>query len=265
MWIRIPIYNKRKGIWLPIKTGNNAIKLIKEETTRGIRILKRNDGYYIRLTIQKEINEITSYSNILAIDLGEKNIASVCGTSDRIPLFLGKNVRGLRRHYSWLRKILGKKKLLKKIKKIEQKEKNKVNSVLHLISKIIIDIAYKTSSFIVLGDLRGIRNSAKNKGKRMRRLVGNMPYYKLTQMIEYKAKWIGIKVLKIKEYNTSKTCNKCGHIDKNSRKTQGYFKCKNCGYEINADYNACLNIIKRSLGYILNGGAIAYTQNSCQT
>jgi transposase len=36
----------------------------------------------------------------------------------------------------------------------------------------------------------------------MRRIVGNMPYFKLTQCIEYKANWLGIKAIKINERGT---------------------------------------------------------------
>ena len=37
----------------------------------------------------------------------------------------------------------------------------------------------------------------------------------------------------------------CHYIDKENRKSQEYFKCLNCGYEINADLNASINIKNR--------------------
>lgn len=43
---------------------------------------------------------------------------------------------------------------------------------------------------MVLGDLKGIRNRA--RGRRMNRIVSNMPYYCLTQMIIYKSLWENI-------------------------------------------------------------------------
>ncbi len=262
LWVRIGVYGKRGGIWLPIKTGSKGLELINTCKTMGIKIIKKNNIYYVSITIQKEVQEI-SYSNILAIDLGEKTIATVSGTAQEQPLFLGRNVRGIRRHYAWLRKKLGNKKLLKEMKKIKHNEKNKVDSILHEISKKIIDISVASNSIIVLGDLKGIRNSAKKKGKRMNRIVSNMPYHKLTQMITYKAKWKGIRVVKINEAYTSITCNKCGHNNKDNRKSQGLFKCKECGWEVNADYNACLNIINRSLDYKFSDGApMLKAQNS---
>ena len=48
---------------------------------------------------------------------------------------------------------------------------------------------------------------------------------------------------------TSQTCCICGHIDKDNRQTQEKFKCTECGFELNADHNASINIA-RSEKYI---------------
>ncbi|MBU4265897.1 MAG: transposase [Candidatus Altiarchaeota archaeon] len=35
-----------------------------------------------------------------------------------------------------------------------------------------------------------------------------------------------------------------GHLNKSNRKDQAHFKCLGCGYEVNADFNASVNIAK---------------------
>ena len=50
---------------------------------------------------------------------------------------------------------------------------------------------------------------------------------------------------------TSQTCNVCGYIDKSNRPNQHTFKCKNCGYTDNADFNAAKNIRDRITNPIL--------------
>jgi len=170
------------------------------------------------------------------------------------PTFWGKEIRGIRRKYNYMRKQLGKKKLLKKIKEIGHKEKRKIEDCLHKISNAIVKQAKINNSIIVLGDLKGIGKSAKGKGKRFNRIVNNMPYYKLTKMIEYKAHWNGISVMKVSEAYTSITCSKCG--SKGKRPYQGLFKCSECGYRVNADFNGAKNILKRSLEYISRDGAV---------
>jgi putative transposase len=248
-WIRIPIKSKYGGIWLAIKPH---CEFPKDYKLGESKLLKKDNEFWLHIVIRKEVEIKKSYSSILAIDIGEKILATVLLNGK--PIFYGREIRGIRRHYSWLRKRLGNKKLLKKIKQIEHKEHNCVNSILHEISKRIVSLAYQHDSLILLGDLKGIQKYS--KGKRFNRIVHSMPYHKLTQMIEYKASWIGMAVVKMREDGTSKTCSECSYEDVSNRRTRGLFRCRNCSYEANADFNAVKNIEKRSLGYMLKDGAV---------
>ncbi len=172
------------------------------------------------------------------------------------PKFYGKEVRGVRKKYAYIRKQLGRKKLLTEIKRFGQKEQRKVTDCLHKISNEIVDLALTSNSTIVVGDLKGIRKSAKGKGRNFNRIVSNMPYYELSQMIEYKANWNGISVVKIPEAYTSKTCSKCGSLN-TTRNNQTNFKCRDCNYQVNADFNGAKNILKRSYGYILSDRVVS--------
>ena len=183
-------------------------------------------------------------STVLAVDLGERYIATSVVIAKGIiknPRFYGKQVRGIRRHYCWLRKRLGKRKLLSVIKRLGSTEKRKVNAVLHKISRDIVDEAKEQNAYITIGELKGIRKSA--KGRRMNRIVSNMPYYKLTQMIIYKAEWEGIQVVKVSERYTSKTCHSCGKRGK--RPFQGL--CVPSGMDIML-VGWTINIAAKSLG-----------------
>jgi len=255
-FVKIPVKDRRKGLWLPVK-GYEEIPFGCK--VRESKIKKRNDYFILLLTVQKEI-KIKSCSNILAVDLGEKVIATTVLSLNQRPTFYGREIRGIRTHYSWLRKRLGEKKLLRKIKQLRNKEKRVVDYHLHKIAKNIVVLAVNSSASIVLGDLKGIRKSA--KGKRMNRIVSNMPFYKLTKYIEYKASWLGIKVIKINERGTSHTCSRCGSEGK--RPYQGLFICPNCGYKVNADYNGCKNIMKRGLETISSSdGVVVEPAQNC--
>jgi len=242
-WLRLPTKQKHGGIWLPVIIPEKYENLLSEKSSDS-RITKNKKGWFLHLSIKREITIKGSYSNILAIDLGERVIATVCGSFDnQRPAFLGRDVRGIRRHYAWLRKRLGNKKLPKVIKRIGQTEQRKVNGSLHKISRWIVNKAVETESIIVLGDLKGIRKST--KGRRFNRIVSSMPYYKLTQYITYKANEEGIQVIKVIEKGrTSHTCSKCG--SKGKRPYQGLFKCQ-CGYQVNADYNGAMRIAQIGL------------------
>ncbi len=49
-----------------------------------------------------------------------------------------------------------------------------------------------------------------------------------------------------KTANTSRGCSACGYIDKANRKNQSDFVCLKCGFALNADFNAALNISNRA-------------------
>lgn len=248
-WFKFPCFGVRGGIWLALKPHCD---IPEDCSLREAKLIKRKNAWFIHLTIEREVDEPTIHPDrLLAIDLGERYLAVVCGDNGIRPQFLGKEVRGIRRHYAWLRKRLGERNLLGIIKRVGHTEKRKVNAVCHQISRQIVDEAKETDSTIVLGDLKGIRQRA--KGKRMNRIVSTMPYYKLTQFIKYKAAWEGIPVLVIPEAYTSKTCHRCGCLG--SRPYQGLFLCHSCGLRYSADLNGSRNILKRALGYIPSAGA----------
>ncbi len=253
-WIKISV-RKRKGIgiWLPIKPHKplHDIRYLKDS----LLIKNHRGNYELRLIFDVPQRKIIP-RNILAIDLGEKHIATVCDSKGN-EAFLGRDIRGLRSHFNWLRRRLGKKKLLKKIKAMAQKEKNKIANKLHLISKAIVQWAKRTKSIIVLGDLKGIMKNV--KGKRMRRFISSMPFYKLTAMIRYKARQQGIQVFKMKEHYTSLLYHKCGALGKRDKTS---FSCNCCGMQYHADLNGAANILNRAKRQDFLARAVAVARKS---
>ncbi len=171
-WVKISV-RKRKGIgiWLPIKTHKPLLD--KKYLKDSLLVKNKKGNYELRLVYQYDVPQI-KHKNVLAIDLGERNIATVCGSFALRPKFYGRNVRGIRRHYAYIRKSLGRKKLLKKIKTLADKEKRVVEQELHKIANNIVKTATATRSLIVIGKMKGINK--KNRGKRLNRIIHNMPY-----------------------------------------------------------------------------------------
>lgn len=254
-WMKISV-RKRKGVgvWLPIKPHKPLPNI---QYLRDSLLLKNNKGDY-ELRLHYDIPPPTrKVKHIVAIDLGEKVIATVCDSLGN-QSFLGREIRATRRHYAWLRKRLGRKKLLKKIKKIGQKEKNIVRNRLHHISNAIVEQADKHNAMIVLGKLKGIRKKTRNK--KGNRCIFSMPYYTLQRMISYKAAQRGLPVQMITEHYSSVSCHRCGNIDKTQRKTQGLFHCNHCHLQYNADLNGARNILQRATEQGFVAGALAEAQ-----
>lgn len=260
-FLKIPVFGVRGGIRVPIKPH----RAIPEGKLCESKIVRKKSKFIAMLTFEFDAPRMRNCSSILAVDLGERVAATAVllqnGTVKKVK-FLGREVRGIRRHYAWLRKRLQERKLLKEVKRIGNKEKRVVKDILHKISKEIVKIADKNNAVIALGDLTGIRDRAKGKGRRFNRIICNMPFYTLSKYIEYKAIHRGIPVIVGSEAGTSKECHICGCEGK--RRTQGLFVCKYHG-EYNADLNGAINFgkkVERDLPYMgLSGAACEPAHN----
>ena len=124
---------------------------------------------------------------------------------------------------------------MKPIQKMQNKVANFRDTTNHKYSRYIIDLAVKHNCGVIqMEDLSGI--SKDNV------FLKNWSYYDLQQKITYKAEEVGIEVRLINPKYTSQRCSKCGYIHKDNRPKQKTFKCQNCGFKVNADYNAAKNI-----------------------
>lgn len=252
-WIRVKTKLKYGGIWIPFLTKQTIPK--NGKLLDSFLVKNKKGRYELRLIYEIPTKKVNN-PNILAIDIGDKRLAAVCDSLDNKRL-LGKELRGIRMHYMWLRRSLGNKKLFNKIKSVADKERRIVNQLLHKVSKEIVDMALKNKCCIVVGNLKGIR---RKYYKRLNRINFKIPYYKLIQYIVYKATLKGIQVFRIGEAFTSKICNKCGSLN-TKRPTQSLFKCSDCGFEYNADLNSAHNILNRFEEYVSLNRASAYALN----
>ena len=135
------------------------------------------------------------------------------------------------------------------VKKQRGKEERFMKNINHNISREIVAIAEKQKGngkdvVIVMENLKNIRERMKAT-KNMTRKLQSWNFAQLQNFIEYKANWSGIPVVKISARYTSQMCNNCKHVDRKNRPTQSNFKCKKCGYEANADFNASVNIANK--------------------
>ncbi|GAA1897857.1 RNA-guided endonuclease InsQ/TnpB family protein [Asanoa iriomotensis] len=72
--------------------------------------------------------------------------------------------------------------------------------------------------------------------------------------LEHAARRHGAAVVKVNSAFTSQTCNSCGHVATENRKSQAVFVCVACGHADNADVNAAKNILAAGLVVTGRGG-----------
>ncbi len=263
-WVKIPVYNPEKdrgeSIWCAAIVPRKDRRDVEECDFGDSELVKEDGEWFVHLVIKKEIeiepirpDRPFSFSDVIAVDMGVRWIATSVALEDRETKFYGEEVREIREHYKMFRKRIGKKKVRRGkqvIERIGNKESRKIEDRLHKISRKIVEDAKERNAIIAIGDLGGIREQG-DKGGKFNDKLHKFPFDKLKRFIRYKAEWEGIRVVEVDERGTSKTCNWCGSED-TRRIGQGKFVCKECGLEDNADKNGALNIGKRALGKPIN-------------
>jgi len=250
-WVRIPVRLRRGGVWVAIKSHreiDDDLEICES------KLFRRNGEYFLHLVVKREVEVKTSYSSVLAIDLGIRHAACSVDTQSGETHFYGRELRRARGHYFHLRRKLGEKKLLKVIKRIGDKESRIVNDQLHKIAKAIVDEAERSNAIVAIGNPKGVRRNG--KGRRFNRKLNSWPFWKLRRYIEYKANWRGIRVVEVSEAYTSQRCWRCGALGRRSGKHHGLFECPQCGLLENADRNGAFNIGRRALGQVSKVGAV---------
>nr|QBM01237.1 CRISPR-associated protein Cas14b.1 [uncultured archaeon] len=249
----LPEKEKRLN-WLKEK-----IKIIKNQKPKYAYLLRKDDNFYLQYTLETEFNLKEDYSGIVGIDRGVSHIAVYTfvhnnGKNER-PLFLNsseilrlKNLQKERDRF--LRRKHNKKRKKSNMRNIEKK----IQLILHNYSKQIVDFAKNKNAFIVFEKLEKPKKNRSKMSKKSQYKLSQFTFKKLSDLVDYKAKREGIKVLYISPEYTSKECSHCGEKVNTQRPFNGnssLFKCNKCGVELNADYNASINIAKKGLN-ILN-------------
>lgn len=190
---------------------------------------------YLHVQVEHEDIDFNGGDRRLGIDLGINNIA-VCSDNN---FYNSKHLKCVKGRYQYLKSELqkcGTRSSMRKLVKVDHRERRFVRDLNHCLSKELVS---KPFDIFVFENLTGIKK--KNKGRRFNKKLGNWSFSQLQIFTQYKAEDIGKHVMFINPKNTSRTCSKCGFTDKKNR--HGHiFKCKQCGFELNADLNASRNI-----------------------
>lgn len=196
---------------------------------------------FVSVTILEEpLKEINSW---IGVDLNTTGHVVVIANpaSGKIEK-LGKKAEHTHKKYKNIRKDLQKKGKYGKVKQIKDRESRVVRDLNHKMSKEVINVANESNSGIKLEQLKNIRKTTKSS-RSFRYSLHSWSFYQFNQMIEYKAKLLGIPVIYIDPRYTSQECSVCGLIGNRNGKS---FKCPHCGHVDHADVNAAFNIALRS-------------------
>ena len=93
---------------------------------------------------------------------------------------------------------------------------------------------------VVMEDLN-VRGMMKNR--HLSKAIAEQCFYEIIRQMKYKCEWNDIPFIQADRfYPSSKTCSNCGNVNHNLKLKDRIFVCPECGFTIDRDYQAALNL-----------------------
>jgi len=199
----------------------------------------RKDKAFLNIVFSKDITDPELTGKVIGID---RRIKKIAVTSEN-QFFGGGKIKKVSKRYEKIRKALqscGTKSAKRHLRKISKKENRFRIDSNHVITKRIVE-SLDNGTVIAIEKLTGIRQTTRLR-KKQRKELHKWNFFQFEQFLTYKAEARGNKIEYVSARYTSQKCSVCRHVSRSNRQSQSVFKCKQCGFSLNADLNASRNI-----------------------
>ncbi len=202
-------------------------------------ICDRKGRWWLHIVMETDTPKADPTTQVVGVDLG---IATPAVDSNRNKYGSDHWKQVEDRTFELRRRLQSKgtKSAKRHLKKLSGRQKRFRKDCDHVLSKLLVQ-SVESGATLVFEDLTNIRGRAKMKRATRRRLHG-WGFAQFQAFVTYKAEAKGVKIGFVDPRYTSQKCSQCGHIERGNRPTQSEFRCKKCGFECHADYNASINI-----------------------
>ena len=168
----------------------------------------------------------------MGIDMGYRKLIMTSNNE-----FIGKEI------FDLYKRICLKQQGSKKYKRLLIHRDNLIN---YFVNQLDINGLNK----IIIEDLKNVKKESEYNNK-TNNLMSRWSYIKTIDKLTRVCEVNGIELVKVSPAYTSQTCSRCGSIHEESRLGDKYV-CIDCGFEIDADFNASINIMRRGVYSLSN-------------
>jgi putative transposase len=255
----------KKGI---IKlSGTEILIKTKIKTARicQVRLIPKCDSYVIEVIYDEPESTVSLDNSVASIDLGLNNLVALTSNQPGFsPLLInGRPLKSINQFYnkrsSQLQSQLkGGRKTSHRIQRLTRCRHQKVDNYLHNTSRLIVDLLVaKQIGTLVVGKNVQWKTEI-DLGKQTNQNLVSIPHARLIEMLEYKTRLVGIKVIVQEESYTSQSnflgldpLPVYGKTDKDAvfsgrRIKRGLYK-TSAGQLINSDVNGSYNILRKAI------------------
>ena len=242
--------------------------VLKDKKIKEIRIIPKQHSRYFEIQYTYEVEEVQrelNKENALGIDLGIDNLCTCVTNTGASFIIDGRKLKSINQYYNKINAKLQSIKDKQKIerttlrqKRITRKRNNRINDYLSKAARIIINYCLNNDiGKLVLGYNEDFQRNS-NIGSINNQNFVNIPYGKLRDKLIYLCKLYGIEFKLQEESYTSKASffdgdeipiydkeNPQEYIFSGKRIKRGLYQTSK-GYQLNADCNGALNILRKS-------------------
>lgn len=223
------------------------------------RISNVNGKWMLSFGMECENQAPTLNDDAMGIDVGIKE-TMVVAYGDKLVVFhninKSKKVRGIKRRMRHLQRSISRKYEANKqgsvfvktnnIARSEDKLRRMYERLTGIRKNYIHQCTHELVSLlpkrVVMEDLN-VAGMMKNK--HLAKAIQEQNFAEIIRQMQYKCEWLGIPFVQVgRFYPSSKTCSHCGCIHKGLKLKDRTFVCPECGFTIDRDYNAALNLMR---------------------
>lgn len=226
------------------------------------------DGKYWYLTVGYEVpeKEVSHTGEIVGIDLGVENLATC--SNGKVYENINKTIKvkklkkKLKREQRKLSRMIGSNissynknrkpiyiKPLSECKNI-QKQKKVIKLIYRTLANIRNNYMHQVTTEIVKSlpsrvVMENLNVNGMMKNKYLAEAIAEQQFYQFNKTMKYKCELYGIIFVEADRfYASSKICSHCGHKKNDLQLSDRTYVCPHCGYIINRDLNASVNLAK---------------------
>ncbi len=131
------------------------------------------------------------------------------------------------------------------------RERDRIRSRLQVLTRWLVDELAARHSALPLEDLTRLPRPRKRaaegatrspRSRSFRRRLSSWPRGELHRQLAYKAQDRGVPIIWVNPYLSSRTCPKCGEVSERRRRVGTRFDCAKCGWSVDRQLNAGLNL-----------------------
>ncbi len=189
---------------------------------------------------------VIAEENTIGVDLGIKTFAALSdGQMIENPRYLKKSLSKLKYTQRKYSKYKGKR-TKKKRAKLYEKVTNRRNDFLHKVTKKLIDENQAVA-------LETLNVDGMMKNYSLAQSINDASWGRFNELLNYKAEWYGVNILRIGRFEPSSKMCHCGVINKELKLSDREWTCKSCGSINDRDLLAAQNIKKFALRNHVSG------------